>query len=176
MLIVITGGSGSGKSEYAENLAMSLGKKRIYAATMMVYDEEGKTRVQRHRRMRESKDFCTLECPVDLGSITDGGLTEDAVVLLECMSNLVANELFPAGSTIPEGNQIADKILEGINAVIGHCRHLVVVTNEVFSDGKTYDRETEYYIRTLGQVNVKLAVMADRVVEVVCGLPVDYQQ
>lgn len=173
MLMVITGGSGSGKSEYAENLAMSLGETRIYAATMMVYDEEGRKRVRRHKAMRESKHFHTLECPTNLETITDSGMTEGAVVLLECMSNLVANEMFPADGPAPSWEQAAGKILRGVEQVIGHCTHLIVVTNEVFSDGRTYDRDTEHYIRALGAVNRKLAAMADRMTEVVCGIPVD---
>lgn len=181
MLIVITGGSGSGKSDYAETLAVSLGERRIYAATMMVYDEEGRQRVRRHRAMRESRNFCTVECPVDLETIAakeDG--FDGAVVLLECMSNLVANEMFlPGGSGTADGegrpvDETADKILKGVQTVLDRCRHLIVVTNEVFSDGNTYDPGTEAYIRALGQVNLKLAAMADRVTEVVCGIPVDY--
>lgn len=174
MLIVITGGSGSGKSEYAENLAMSLGEKRIYAATMMVYDEEGRQRVARHRKMRENKQFHTVECPVNLEAIVDSQDTGDAVVLLECMSNLVANEMFSDDGEDRTGEWVSGKILEGVRTVISRCRHLVVVTNEVFSDGIPYSPETEAYIRILGQVNQELSAMADRMTEVVCGIPVDY--
>ena len=174
MLSVITGGSGSGKSEYAENLAMSLGEKRIYAATMMVYDEEGRQRVKRHRKMREDKRFCTVECPVNLETIVDSPDIGDAVVLLECMSNLVANEMFSADGGDRSGDWISGKIMDGMRTVISRCGHLVVVTNEVFSDGNTYSPETEAYIRVLGRVNQELADMADRMTEVVCGIPVDY--
>lgn len=174
MLILITGGSGSGKSEYAESLAMSLGEKRIYIATMMVYDEEGKKRVERHQAMREHKNFLTLERPVNLDSLADSGVAKGAVVLLECMSNLVANEMFSSGDNMPSGDWAADKILHGINLLIGDCSHLVIVTNEVFSDGNTYEPETERYIRVLGTVNVRLAAMADRMTEVICGIPADY--
>lgn len=174
MLIVVSGGSGSGKSEYAENLAVSLGEKRVYAATMMVYDEEGRRRVKRHRKMRESKDFSTVECPVDLERIADSGEIDSAVVLLECMSNLVANEMFPSGGENRTEAFVAAKILRGVQTVLDRCSHLIVVTNEVFSDGNTYDAGTEAYIGTLGQVNHELAAMADRMTEVVCGIPVDY--
>lgn len=174
MLILVTGGSGSGKSEYAENLAVSLGEKRVYAATMMVYDEEGRRRVERHRKMRESKAFDTVECPVNLEEAAEAGSMDGAVVLLECMSNLVANEMFPSGHEIRTEAFVAEKILGGIQAVLTRCGHLIVVTNEVFSNGNTYDSGTEAYIRALGQVNQKLAAMADRMTEVVCGIPMDY--
>lgn len=175
MLIVVTGGSGSGKSEYAERLAVSLGDRRVYAATMMVYDDEGRQRVERHRRMRESRKFGTVECPVDVETIAaDAGLLDGAVVLLECMSNLAANEMFlPDGGSRTEDETVC-KILKGIHAILDRCSHLIVVTNEVFSDGNTYDPGSEAYIRALGRVNQELAAMADRVTEVVCGIPVDY--
>lgn len=174
MLVLITGGSGSGKSEYAENLAMSLGEQRVYLATMIAYGEEGHKRVARHRKMREHKNFRTIECPVNLETIPDTGINADTVVLLECMSNLVANEMFPAGGESCTGREVADKILCGIERLIGRCGHLVVVTNEVFSDGNSYGCEMEQYIKTLGQINVRLASMAEQVTEVVCGIPIDY--
>lgn len=174
MLVLITGGSGSGKSEYAENLTMSLGEQRLYIATMMVYGEEGRRRVARHRKMREHKKFRTVECPSGLETIPDCAITKDAVVLLECMSNLVANEMFPAEGAGRSDREVVDKITGGMERLIRCCRHLVVVTNEVFSDGNSYGPEMEQYIRALGQINVWLASMADQVTEVVCGIPVTY--
>ena len=56
MITVITGGSGSGKSAYAESLITGFGEKeRIYIATMFPFDEESRRRIQRHRRMRAEK-------------------------------------------------------------------------------------------------------------------------
>ena len=70
MLILITGGSGSGKSEYAENTAKELAEKEglslYYIATMKPFGEEGRRRVERHHRLREGKGFETVECYVDL--------------------------------------------------------------------------------------------------------------
>lgn len=197
MVFVVTGGSGSGKSEYAENLAMTLGEKRVYIATMQVFGEEGRQRVARHRKMREGKRFVTVECPVNLerlvndvqcpenlGRLADDGkcrgLPDGSVVLLECMSNLTANEMFSADrigqqetvGTEDIAMQVKRRVLDGVEALRRHCAHLVIVTNEVFSDGNVYDPETMEYIRCLGMVNVELAGMADQVTEVVCGIPV----
>ena len=67
MFVLITGGSGSGKSEYAEGLALKLEPgKKLYLATMMVWDEEGRKRVSRHKKMREGKRFETVEIYSDL--------------------------------------------------------------------------------------------------------------
>ena len=65
MLILVTGGSGSGKSEYAEGIAVSLAEREglplYYIAAMKPYGEEGKRRVERHRRLRAGKGFQTVE-------------------------------------------------------------------------------------------------------------------
>ena len=63
MIHLVTGGSGSGKSEYAEKLSCELAQKneKYYIATMIPYGEEGKKRVERHKKLRESKDFYTIE-------------------------------------------------------------------------------------------------------------------
>ena len=63
MFALIFGGSGSGKSEYAEKLSCELAQKneKYYIATMIPYGEEGKKRVERHKKLREGKDFYTIE-------------------------------------------------------------------------------------------------------------------
>lgn len=63
MMILVTGGSGSGKSAFAEDQVVSFGEaERVYIATMFPFDEESKKRVQRHRNMRSGKGFETIEC------------------------------------------------------------------------------------------------------------------
>ena len=62
MMHVVTGGSGSGKSEYAERLiSENASGPLIYVATMMVWDREGEERVRRHRSMRADRGFITVE-------------------------------------------------------------------------------------------------------------------
>ena len=92
MIVFVIGGSGSGKSAYAEKrlLAMEVEKKH-YIATMRVFDEEGKKRVEKHRTMRREKGFLTIEKPIDLGEIA---LDAGDAWMLECVSNLLANEMF----------------------------------------------------------------------------------
>lgn len=169
MFAVVTGGSGSGKSEYAEGLAVRLEPgKKLYLATMMVWDREGEERVARHRRMRQGKQFETAEVYSGLEQFClpkpfqPGG----AAALLECMSNLVCNEFYRK----EEG--AAERIVDGICRLEAQCRHLIVVTNEVSSDGRYYGEETERYRRLLGKINGFLGSRADLVVEAVYGIPV----
>ncbi len=171
MFAVVTGGSGSGKSACAEELILSLGeRKRYYIATMQARDEEGRARVRRHRAMRADKRFETIECPADLET---AAVEPGSAVLLECMSNLAANEFFDGSSHTPE--ETAQKILAGLEKLRGQCKDLVVVTNEVFSDGMDYDAGTRAYLECLGRINCAMARRADRVIEVVCGIPVFLQ-
>ena len=100
MLVVVTGGSGSGKSAFAEDRVLSFGEsRRIYIATMQAFDEESHRRIRRHRRMRSGKGFETIERYTELDELI---LPKNCVVLLECMSNLVANEMFREDGFHPE--------------------------------------------------------------------------
>lgn len=173
MFTVVSGGSGSGKSAYAENRILEFGSAdRIYIATMMCFDEESRKRVRRHREMRRGKGFDTVECYLDLEHLRLEHTVAEKMhtnVLLECMSNLTANEMFdPSGS----GEQAGKFICRGIDRLLEQCDNLVVVTNEVFSDGICYDKETEKYRTLLGEINCYMASIADEVVEVVYGIPV----
>ena len=70
MFHLITGGSGSGKSAYAEQCILDFqGNNRIYIATMYPFDEESHKRIQRHREMRKEKKFSTIECYTGLRSL-----------------------------------------------------------------------------------------------------------
>ena len=166
MLILITGGSGSGKSAFAEERVLSLGEaRRFYIATMYPYDPESKKRVERHRRQRAGKGFETVERYTDLLHLE---LPEDSVVLLECMSNLVANEMFLEGGA--KGAAVP-LVLVGVRQLARRVRHLVIVTNEIFSEAASYEGETALYQAYLGAINQGIAAMADEVVEVVYGIP-----
>lgn len=169
MLTVVTGGSGSGKSEYAEQLIMSLGSaKRYYIATMKPFGEEGQKRIARHRKQRDGRGFLTIEQYTQLEAVE---IFHGANVLLECMSNLVANEMFEENKG-RSAEKICQDIIMGVEKLNLRCENLVIVTNEVFSDGNSYDKETEEYIRCMGMINRSLAQMADCVVEVVYSISV----
>lgn len=172
-MTLIIGGSGSGKSEYTEDYIISLSeeRKKYYIATMQVYDTESEKKIERHRILRSDKGFLTIEQPFDvekaIGKMADGERT----ALLECISNLTANEMF--GGEVPQtGEIVTEKIVKGIETLNKELTHLVIVSNNVFEDGKVYDKTTMAYIRAMGIINKMLAERADEVVEVVVGIPV----
>lgn len=173
MMILMIGGSGSGKSAYAENYIthLSKGKQKYYLATMQVFDEEGQEKVDRHRKIRKGKGFLTIEQPRDIHNALDKMKTEENVALLECMSNLVANEMFI--EEVPKAKaEVTNKIVKGIEVLKEELTHLVIVSNNVFEDGVVYEEAAMEYLRAMGEINERLAAMADEVVEVVVGIPI----
>lgn len=167
MMTLVIGGAASGKSEFAEALVLEAGNHpRYYIATMQPFDDECRARIRRHREMRAKKQFETVECFVNLAGVT---LPKKGVVLLECMSNLAANELYsPDGA----GDDAVASIQRGIRRLKNQCEELIIVSNEVFSGGSCYEGDTLRYLRVLADVNRMLAKEADAVYEVVCGCPV----
>lgn len=205
MLHMVYGGSASGKSSYAESIAMSLqGDGRLlYIATMYPYkwntteiDPEMMQRIERHRAMRADKGFDTVECYRHVEHIM---AKRQDVLLLECMSNLLANEMYlepdsddgGLAETMSEvekagvdGNASSDmaetmspvskKIVQALVDLSTRVQDLVIVTNDVFSDGGnlTYDESTREYVKNLAEINCALAREAATVTEIVCGIPV----
>ena len=92
MITFVLGGSGSGKSEFIEGLTMRIkSDKKFYIATMQPFDEEAYAKIARHREMRATKGFDTIECQTNVSKVR---VPEGSTVLLECISNLVANEMY----------------------------------------------------------------------------------
>ena len=167
----MTGGSGSGKSAFAEQCILDCqGNKRIYIATMYPFDEESHRRIARHRAMRAEKKFTTIERYTDLEHLT---IPQGADVLLECMSNLTANEIYQEGGA---GDNTVKAILNGIHHLLEQAGNLVIVTNEIFSEAVSYEGETRTYQEYLGKINQELALLADEVVEVVYGIPIYHKK
>lgn len=205
MITLITGGSGSGKSAYAEKYICHASnekgcKEKYYIATMHVFDDEGQRKIDRHRRLRAGKGFITIEQPRDIKKAVEKLQSENCLktgrsALLECMSNLVANEMFPpvdvSGMQAAEAkketlddpenmkdydtaqiSRVSKKVLKEVSILSENVAELVIVTNNVFEDGVSYDQSTMNYIKAMGIVNSGLAAMAESVVEVVAGIPV----
>ncbi|RJE48564.1 MULTISPECIES: bifunctional adenosylcobinamide kinase/adenosylcobinamide-phosphate guanylyltransferase [unclassified Dehalobacter] len=168
MLALVSGGVASGKSEIAENLAVSLNTgKMAYIATMTASDEECRNRVVKHRRMRDGKGFDTFEFSYGLSEkipILSGCDT----ALLECMGNLIANEMYLQKRSPQDA---IDCISNDIRLLAATVPNTVIVTSTIFEDFKAYDDFTTGYIRVLAEINSAIAAAADVVIESVCAIP-----
>lgn len=198
MIVFVNGGSGSGKSAFAESVAQQFGGDLIYVATMPVFSEEDLRKVERHHKLRAGKGFQTLERPKLLTDIPDNGET----VLIECMSTHTANVMYDTEIdwTLQDtqetdflyGSGAANKgvgfpckasktdtvflwterIFRELKPILNRSGHTIFVSAETGADGTVYDQETENYKRVLIQVNNYLMEHADAGFEVVCGIPI----
>lgn len=169
MLALVTGGSGSGKSAFAESLCVQLHQKNypmVYIATMYPFDDEAYHKIERHRKMRKDKNFDTIECFTHLEAVES---VQPTTALLECMSNLTANEMYQDSGA---KEMTVESVLQGVEHLKTQMNHIVIVSNEIFSDGIDYDSETIRYQEYLGAINAGIAKQADLVVEIVYGIPI----
>ncbi len=191
---LILGGAASGKSEYAEKLALEGPNARIYLATMQ-RSASAEARIRKHVERRRDMGFITVEDPVLDLSRWEGSAA--GVILLEDLPNLLANRMFADGGTtssadsdtkdsdtivsasMPDpgsGNSqdIVLRLEEDIARLAGHTEQLIIVSGNLFEDCEAYDDATMQYLKCLGELHRRLAVRAERVTEVVCGIPVDH--
>lgn len=191
MNVFVTGGAASGKSAYAEDVLLALAgnTEKIYLACMKNDSPAAERRIARHRALREGKGFVTLEKAIEIGTLA--GRVRGASVLIEGAGMLLSNELFDRefqadftpGQSLPDGaagrwkkhtEDVAENIIHGFLSLMAAAANAVVVSDEVFSDGLSYDPRTESYIACLGRINCFLAESCDRAVEVVYSYPVDF--
>lgn len=156
------GAAASGKSEYAEDIVMSLPGEKIYIATMEPFGAEAEERIARHRVLRAGKGFTTVERTRNLIGLTPEA---DWNVLIEDLPNLAANEFFS-----PEGGG-AVAVLKGVDWLCKISSSVTIVTGDIFSDGVQYDAETQAYMEMLADLHAQIAAKADNVAEVICGIP-----
>ena len=162
MTELVIGGSGSGKSAFAEAELAKWPGRKIYLATMLPGGKEAEERIARHRQQRAGRGFETVEQGLGLDKLQ---IPKGAAVLLEDLGNLLANELFsPEGG----GREAAER---GLRNLEGQCGKLIVVTVDVFAGGYSYEAETLRYLEELARLNRSLAGRAESVTELQCGLP-----
>jgi hypothetical protein len=168
MITYIYGGVSSGKSEYAEELISEEFNKKIYLATMENAGEHAGKRVEKHRSQREGKGFFTIEEP---RHIKDLNIDEDDNILLEDLTNLLSNNLFNEAGLKNNFKEITEKIFSDIITLKSRCNSVFIVGNDIFSTERNQSRELDIFIDCLFSLHNKIIEVADRVIEVVYGLP-----
>lgn len=178
MIEFIYGGSGSGKSSFAEDEIMKIkDSQKFYIATMKALDEESERKILRHREMRKNKNFITIEQSQDLNKACKFICDSQKInprkknsVLLECVSNLLANEMFKNGKQL-NAKTVVKKILNDLEKIILCTDNFFIVSNNIFDDGIEYSQSTKNYMLALSKINSYLAKRADNVFELVVGIP-----
>jgi len=187
-LIFVSGGVRSGKSSFAEELAIKIARQYDahnssqsdcilhYIAAGQASDEEMKARIAHHQRNRnESKvNWKTWEQPIGLKRLEDVFDITD-VVLLDCLTTLLNNEFFREGEKWRNPSfqaQLMEDIIEGIEMIVSSCQTLIIVSNEVFYEPYSDNELTMIYKKMLGKLHQKLVRMANRAYLVEVGIPI----
>jgi adenosylcobinamide kinase/adenosylcobinamide-phosphate guanylyltransferase len=173
-LILVLGGARSGKSSYAQDLALKVGGPDVlYLATAQAFDGEMQARIAAHQAERPA-GWCTLEAPSLIGAPIAEAAAGKRVVLMDCMTLLASNALLSAGEDAPASVAEAAVAAEAA-ALLAACRAgeatWIVVSNEVGMGLVPPYPLGRVYRDALGRANQTLAAAADRVYLLVAGIP-----
>lgn len=170
MNILISGGCKNGKTSFAQDIAVKLsgGGKRFYVATMIPYDDEDRARIARHIADRAEQGFQTLETGRVIAACLEG-TDHDAVFLVDSLTALLVNEMFPDMHFGDADPQAAERCREGLLQVAKEAKHAVFVTDYLYSDAARYNAFTEEYRKNLALLDRALAAVCDTVIELCAG-------
>ena len=166
MVTLVVGTNNSGKSGLAESIVLetAVDGEKYYIATMIPFGEEGIKRVKKHRAMREGKGFVTIECSDNIHLIYEQ-IKPDSTVLLECLSNLVGNEMHHKNASLID-SELIEKIKKDVLGLTS--KNLLIVSNE-FEIKDSFDEDTKRYCKLLHMANESLRKEVDRVYEIING-------
>jgi len=174
---LITGGARSGKSNFAQELALKSGKPVLFVATAEAGDEEMRQRIEAHRKARPA-DWSTLEATAHIGSRILQEIGEAHTVIVDCVTLLVNNIFLQYGNHA--GEEIDAALVEkGVMAEIDELidcitrldASFIIVTNEVGLGLVPPNKIGRLYRDILGKANQMLARHVDEVYLMVAGKP-----
>jgi len=171
-IILITGGSRSGKSTHAQHIAESISGTRTYIATCPHIDEEMTERIWKHREARESSCWQTIEETIDLAGALRKS-KESQVILVDCLTLWINNILYEAGQRGESFNEeaIGSRCREVLNVCDGLPGTVIFVTNEVGMGIVPESPDSRIYRDIAGRCNQIIAGRADVVIFMISGLP-----
>lgn len=170
-IIFVTGGVRSGKSSFAESLAIEYARKErgdlYYIATSLNTDAEMQERIARHQQIRKMHKvkWKSMEQSADIGELT-GIFSKRDVVLLDCLTLLVNNELFFKDQ--PQ-DLIEGKLKKEIVELSRTCRYFILVSNEVTYEPLS-DPFVQKYCRILNRLHLFLVQYAKEAYLVESGI------
>lgn len=170
--ILVLGGARGGKSQYAQDLASKLSEKVLFVATGQVTDEEMRLRIENHKQSRP-ETWHTLESSTNIGKLIQGQISEADVVIIDCITFLVANLMGGEQGIENREKGVITEIDELINCIDNVNADFIIVSNEVGLGIVPENKLARLYRDFLGKANQMLAQRADEVYLLVAGLAVE---
>ena len=168
MVIFITGGARSGKSDFARNLAEKLKGKRLFLATAKALDEEMKERIQKHREQRGDR-WNTIEEPIYLGRALSSVKDSFKTILVDCLTLWMSNLFFEYPDQDETISKIVDDFFLSMDKFEGT---IIIVSNELGMGIVPENKLARLYRDSLGFLNQRMAGRADEVYVLFSGIPV----
>ncbi len=162
-ILLITGGQRSGKSNYAEKLALELSEQPIYVATSRIWDEEHRERIRLHQE-RRGEEWATIEEEKALSNID----VEGKVVLIDCVTLWATNFFFDLQSDV---QQSLEALKQEFDSFTEQNATFIFVTNELGMGEMSMNTTQRKFADLQGWLNQYIASKADEVVLMVCGIP-----
>ena len=172
-IILITGGSRSGKSRFALEKGESLGQKRAFIATSPLCDKEMILRIERHKKERALRGWDTYEEEIDLKGIAER-CEGYQVLVIECITLWIGNWFYrfeASGSFEQAENRIDQELDSLLNTLAQKNYHALLVSNEVGMGIVPDNPQARLFRDISGRCNQKIASRAREVVLLSCGLP-----
>ena len=176
MRTFIIGGARSGKSAYAERLAVASRKRIIYIATAHAGDDEMKNRIAHHRERRDV-DWTTVEESMELGRAIEKYTGPDTLILVDCLTVWLSNLLFSKARTYPEVGTIKPPAAVQrqrallLTALENAKGDVILVSNEIGQGVIPQGAISRWFVDESGRLNQDVAAVCDRAVLIVAGLP-----
>jgi len=162
-IIFITGGQRSGKSNYAQNLALELSKNPVYLATSRIWDEEHHDRIKRHQADR-GPQWNNIEEEKEVSKHD----YSQQVVLMDCITLWLTNFFFDNKSEV---DQSLEEAKAEFDRLIQQNATFIIVSNEIGMGGQSTNDIQRKFTDLQGWMNQHIARLADEVVFMVSGLP-----
>lgn len=159
---LVLGGASSGKSNIAENLCLNSELRLIYLASAQAYDEEMRTKVEQHRT-RRSQRWTTIEDPFGAPEVI-AAQNSETCVLFDCATLWLTNHLLADHDIIAQIDALC-------SALRKTAAKVVIVSNETGQGIVPENALARRFRIEQGQLNQRLAQVADQVVGVMAGLP-----
>lgn len=178
-IILCSGGARSGKSEFAEQLALSLKGRKAYVATGQAFDDEMKDRIKKHQ-LRRGKEWITFEIPLHLHENWEQIKNVSDVILIDCLTMFTSNHVFAHGdiNTQEDANRIESIILKELRLLLQEINNsnnktVIFVTNEIGLGIVPENKLARYFRDITGRVNREVASAANRMYLTISGVTIE---
>ena len=178
-IILCSGGARSGKSEFAEQLALSLKGRKAYVATGQAFDDEMKDRIKKHQ-LRRGKEWITFEIPLYFHKNWEQIKNVSDVILIDCLTMFTSNHVFAHGdiNTQEDSNRIESIILEELRLLLQEINNsndktVIFVTNEIGLGIVPENKLARYFRDITGRVNREVASAANKMYLTISGVTIE---